>query len=188
MLPYRNPLGYKSLLTWKQACEIFELTERFCATLPTKNPKTGQYTTDLKDQMIRSARSGVRNIEEGFSRSTTKEYISFLGFSKGSLEELLGDFNYCLRESLGDRKMAERAVFLLKGEGKMLHNQTLSLQDKMIRDKTLSANDAARLILEKQRIRQEQGDKWLAEQIRMDKEKQAKNQQTNPPDPKNPSP
>lgn len=91
-LPYRNPLGYKNLRTWQQANEILELTEEFVATLPKHHPKTGQKMSDVSDHMLRSARSVIRNIEEGFKRITTKEYVSFLGFSSGSLEELLGDF------------------------------------------------------------------------------------------------
>lgn len=45
-----------------------------------------------------SARSVQRNIEEGFKRATTKEYIEFLGFSRASLEELKGDFEELKRE------------------------------------------------------------------------------------------
>jgi hypothetical protein len=41
--------------------------------------------------MSRSARSGTKNIVEGFKRNTTKEYFDFLGFSIGSIEELKDD-------------------------------------------------------------------------------------------------
>lgn len=34
------------------------------------------------------ARSVKRNIEEGWKRSTTSEFLQFLGYSQGSLEEL----------------------------------------------------------------------------------------------------
>lgn len=137
----RNPLGYKNLLTWKQANEIFELTEKFVATLPKKHPKTGQDLASVADHMLRSGRSGIRNIEEGFSRTSTKEYISFLGFSKGSLEELLGDFLYCQKAGIGDQKICERAIYLLKGEGKMLHNQIESLKKKMAEEGGVSVNE-----------------------------------------------
>lgn len=137
----RNPLGYKNLLTWRQSNEIFELTEEFVKTLPKYHPETGQKSFDTADHMLRSARSVVRNIEEGFSRATTKEYVTFLGFSKGSLEELLNDFEYCRRSKLGDEKLADRAIFLCKGEGKMLHNQMEALEKKRAEDGAVSSNE-----------------------------------------------
>jgi len=108
MRPYKNPLGYRQLRTWRQANEIFELVERIAASFPRRHPITGQYLTDLKDQIVRSARSVVRNIEEGFARTTTHEYIRFLGYSEGSLEELLGDLEYCLKGDLGETKAVSR--------------------------------------------------------------------------------
>jgi len=44
-----------------------------------------------KSQVDDAARSVVRNIEEGYKRSTTSEYLQFLGYSQGSLEEVKGD-------------------------------------------------------------------------------------------------
>ncbi|MDO8512776.1 MAG: four helix bundle protein [bacterium] len=44
-----------------------------------------------KAQLDDAARSVVRNIEEGYKRATTKEYIDFIGYSQGSLEEVKGD-------------------------------------------------------------------------------------------------
>jgi hypothetical protein len=41
--------------------------------------------------MDRSARSVKQNIVEGWLRNSTKEYLSFLGFSAGALAELLED-------------------------------------------------------------------------------------------------
>jgi len=165
----RNSLGYKNLRTWQQAQEIFELTEKFVQTLPKYHPETHQRTMDTADHMLRSARSGVRNIEEGFSRATTKEYVAFLGFSKGSLEELLGDFEYCRKNHLGDEKIADRAIFLLKGEGKMLHRQMESLEQKRIDDGAVSANEKIVKIRRKEARIAEDFDKYLEEIIRKSK-------------------
>ena len=41
------------------------------------------------------ARSVKRNIEEGWKRPTTAEYLQFLGYSQASLEELRGDVRDC---------------------------------------------------------------------------------------------
>jgi len=180
MLPYKNPQGYKQLRTWQQAKEILELTEEFCATFPTKDLRTGQYLTDLKDQMLRSARSVIRNIEEGFVRTTTKEYISFLGFSKGSLEELLRDFEHCIAKGdkgqatkgddgsrgdvgIGNQEMSEKGFCLCKGESTMLHRQIQALETKMAREKTMSREDMARLALKKQAEHHREANRWLTE-------------------------
>ncbi len=89
----RKPEGYKDLLVYKKAAEIQSLTLKLTDLFP--KTKT---LLSLKDQMDRSARSGTKNIIEGWKRNTTREYFQFLGFSIGSLEELKDD---CKDISLG---------------------------------------------------------------------------------------
>jgi len=161
MLSHRNPLGYRTLRTWTQANELFELTEKFVTTFPQRHPITGQYLTDLKDQMIRSARSVVRNIEEGYLRTSTKEYISFLGFSLGSLEELIGDLKYCQKGGIGDGRWASEGIAKGVGEAKMLNSQIKSLEEKTFREKTASQNDMARKSIDESKRREETFDKYL---------------------------
>ena len=43
----------------------------------------------LKDQMKRSCGSIMDNIAEGYGRGNSKEFITFLGYSKGSCTELM---------------------------------------------------------------------------------------------------
>jgi four helix bundle protein len=83
----RNPLGYKVLRTYQQGEEIYELTKKF----------TVLYLHPIKDSrlighMNDSGRSIPRNIAEGYGRNNTKQYYEFLGFSFGSLLELLEDY------------------------------------------------------------------------------------------------
>jgi len=52
----------------------------------------------LAAQLDDAARSVKRNIEEGFKRPTTKEYLIFLGYSQASLEEVKGDIRDCLTD------------------------------------------------------------------------------------------
>jgi len=163
MLSHRNPLGYRSLRTWQQANELFKLTEKFVATLPLRHPETNQYLTDLKDQMVRSARSVVRNIEEGYNRTSTREYISFLGFSAGSLEELIADFKYCQRGHLGDDKWASKGIQMGVGEAKMLDAQIKSLEEKTFLEKTVSQNDMIRRSMSEQKKKEEGFDAYLVE-------------------------
>lgn len=65
------------------------LIRKFTSTLPLFSSKGSEHR--LKAQLDDAARSVVANIEEGFKRPTTKEYLEFLGFSEGSLEEVKGD-------------------------------------------------------------------------------------------------
>lgn len=129
----RNPLGYKNLLTHRQAGQILEKTKEIVASFPKFHPKTHQSLYRLINHMIDSARSIQRNIEEGFKRATTQQYIEFLGFSEGSLAELRGDYQDCLKSSLIDSSTYQEMENLLRGEDVMLGRQIQSLEKK-IRD------------------------------------------------------
>lgn len=128
--PRRNPLGYKNLLSWQQACQIYDLTKEFAATLPKIHPKTGQSMYRLVNHMVDSARSVKRNIEEGHRRQYTHEYIQFLGYSLGSLEELNGDYEDCRKDKIGNQEIIKKVLPLLHGEDKLLCRQRESLERK----------------------------------------------------------
>lgn len=81
---WKDPEGYRDLLPWSNAVLLRHLVRITTSSLP---PKEFRRKTQLDD----AARSMVRNIEEGFKRPTTKEYLDFLGFSQASLEEGKGD-------------------------------------------------------------------------------------------------
>lgn len=134
----RNPLGFKNLLTWQQASTIYKKTKILASRLPRFHPKTGQFMNRLIDHLVDSARSVKRNIEEGYKRTTTGEYIKFLGFSLGSLEELHGDFMDLEEDIKGNSKgfpgvsMGEvgELIRLCRGEDKMLNNQIKGLEKR----------------------------------------------------------
>ena len=76
--------GYIHLVAWANAC----LLRVFCRILADRLPDSEKRTKPhLKD----SGRSVIANIEEGYRRPTTMEYITFIGYSQGSLEEIKGD-------------------------------------------------------------------------------------------------
>lgn len=54
----------------------------------------------FKNQIDDAARSVVANIEEGFTRPTTSEYLKFLGFSQASLTEVKGDIQRARQDGL----------------------------------------------------------------------------------------
>lgn len=82
----RNPLGYKVLRTYQQGEEVYELVKVFTASYlhPIADSRLIAHMND-------SGRSIPRNIAEGYGRNNTKQYYEFLGFSFGSLLELLED-------------------------------------------------------------------------------------------------
>jgi len=74
---------FEDLICWQKAREfcktVYRLThgERFAAD------------TSLVDQSRRSSVSVMANIAEGFGRGTQGEFVTFLGYSLGSLNETL---------------------------------------------------------------------------------------------------
>jgi len=88
---------YKYLLTYRYSVVVHDLTDEFCKGYISKFSRT-------YDQMIQGARSGKQCIVEAVGQSDTskKGEIKLLGVSKGSIEELITDFEDFLRQ----RKLA----------------------------------------------------------------------------------
>ena len=89
---WTDPEGYRYLVPWSNATLL-----RFLVRLMTNELPKSEYRR--KAQVDDAARSVVRNIEEGYKRATTSEYLQFIGYSQGSLEEVKGD----IRELTEDR-------------------------------------------------------------------------------------
>lgn len=88
-----TPNGYIHLVAWSNASLLRILVVRFTLTL-----HKSQYRRRI--QVDDAARSTVANIEEGFARPTTSEYLNFLGFSQASLIEVKGDVQRSLQDGL----------------------------------------------------------------------------------------
>lgn len=87
-----KPPGHKKLFTFWYSVLIYDLTVKFC----------NQWTKSwkLKEQMIGAARSGKQNIVEGSQVMNTslKIAIKLTNTAKGSIEELLGDYEDFARQ------------------------------------------------------------------------------------------
>lgn len=103
---WKDPTGYRFLAPWSNAVLLRILVRKLTETFPKSEYRR-------KAQMDDAIRSVVRNVEEGFKRSTTKEYIQFIGYSQGSLEEVKGDVRDCLE----DKALASRSASSLMGLG-----------------------------------------------------------------------
>src|SRR3989344_3731853 len=83
--------GYIFLVAWSNASLLRILNRKFTDSLPKSEYR-------LKAQSDDSCRSVIANIEEGFARQTTSEYINFLGYSRASLIEEKGDVQRSLQD------------------------------------------------------------------------------------------
>lgn len=81
---WQDPEGYRYLISWSNAVLLRFLIRKFTSALPKSEYRR-------KTQADDASRSHIRNIEEGFKRPTTAEYLTFLGYSQASLEEVKGD-------------------------------------------------------------------------------------------------
>ena len=103
---WTDPEGYKYLVQWSNSVLLRYFIRRFTESLPKSEYRR-------KSQVDDAARSVVRNIEEGFKRTTTGEYLQFIGYSQGSLEEVKGD----VRELAEDKFLGSKPGSSLAGIG-----------------------------------------------------------------------
>src|SRR6266852_5105038 len=86
---------------YKIAREFRKRTYHFLNHLPPEE----RYA--LVNQMRRAAVSATNNIAEGHGRWHYQENIRFCRISRGSVDELIDDFNTCLDEGYGDKSLVE---------------------------------------------------------------------------------
>lgn len=91
---------------------------------------TGRFSKDygLKDQIQRASVSVMSNIVEGYERDNNKEFIKFLGYSKGSI----GEVRSLLYVALDNQYFAEPKFNELK-EQCILISQQISNFEKYLR-------------------------------------------------------
>jgi len=87
--------GYRKLKSYQTAEIIYDLTVKFC------NNYKSYLTYKTYEQMTGAARSGKQNIAEASMNSGTSKKIELklVGIARGSLEELLLDFEDFLRQN-----------------------------------------------------------------------------------------
>ena len=83
--------GYKSLPFYQQTEAIYDFTVEFCQ-------RYIDFKSRTKDQMVQAARSGKQNIAEGYLQKSTESRLKLLAVARGSLEELLNDYQDFLRQ------------------------------------------------------------------------------------------
>jgi four helix bundle protein len=84
--------GYRSLLSYRKAEVVYDITFRFCQRFLGRGDRT-------VDQMVQAARSGKQNIAEGSQAAgtSTETEIKLTSVARSSLEELRLDYEDFLR-------------------------------------------------------------------------------------------
>jgi len=126
---WKNPEGYRYLVQWSNTVLLRHFVREFTSALPKSEYRR-------KVQIDDAARSVVRNIEEGYKRATTKEYLDFLGYSQGSLEEVKGD----IRELTEDDFLSSRHGSTLEGIGINLGDFNKALKEDKGKYRTIQDN------------------------------------------------
>lgn len=178
----RNPLGYKVLRTYQQGEEIYELVKKFTALYlhPIQDSRLISHMND-------SARSVPRNIAEGYGRNNTKQYCEFLGFSFGSLLELLED---CFelekeikgglrktRDNEGALRDLSKIIKLCMGEKTMLKNQLERVEVMAKEQGLVSQNQMIAKMMAENRRKEREFNQWLKGML--DKNRRGKNEKEN---------
>jgi len=115
---WQDPEGFRYLFPWSNLVLLRHLIRLLTSQLPKSEFRR-------KTQLDDAGRSSVRNLEEGWKRPTTKEYLEFLGFTQASLEEVKGD----IRELTDDGFLKTVPGSSLTKIGIDLKNFNLSLRE-----------------------------------------------------------
>lgn len=176
----RNPLGYKVLRTFQQGEEVYELTKKFTASYlhPIADSRLIGHLND-------SARSVPRNIAEGYGRNNTKQYCEFMGFSFGSLLELLEDCFALEKEIKGGQRRTKdndgalrdlsKIIKLCMGEKTMLKKQMEQIEAMAGEQGLATQNQRAGRILENQRRKEKEFDQWIKKKLDESRKREQKN-------------
>jgi four helix bundle protein len=116
--------SYQDLEVWNRAMDLAEMTAYLVKKLPVEEKFA------LSDQMRRAAVSIPSNIAEGQSRGSTKDFIKFLYFARGSNSELCTQFFLTVRMGYFTKEQIAPAVSLCNRVGQMLTSYIASLRSK----------------------------------------------------------
>lgn len=120
--------SYMDLKVYHIAIDLSAIIYRMTQNMPIEEKFS------LRDQMRRAVVSISSNIAEGNCRGSTKEYIRFLYFAKGSNAEV--HTQLLIGQAIGyfDPKQTEYAVNMCVSIGKMLSSLIAVLKEKDTRE------------------------------------------------------
>jgi four helix bundle protein len=129
----------KKVIHFFEDLEVYKLARKFSDKvnqLIKKLPNIEEF--NLKSQMRRAKLSATNNIAEGFGRYHYQENIQFCRQSRGSICELIDDFNECYANGYIDQNETDQ----LKSEAyhliKVLNGYIASIKRLKARDQSAS--------------------------------------------------
>jgi four helix bundle protein len=118
MAPVRT---FRDLIAWQRAMSLAELLYREARQMPPEE----KY--ELTGQMKRAAVSVPSNIAEGFGRQSRPDFRKFLRVARGSLNELMTQYELALR--LGMLQPGEQVLDLMAETDRVLQGLINSLRE-----------------------------------------------------------
>jgi four helix bundle protein len=106
--------SFRKLAVWQRSIELTIAVYQLTATFP-DSERFG-----LTSQMRRAAVSVASNIAEGYGRSTTGEYLQFLGHARGSNSEIETQIVISKALNFGSDTMLQSTEGLCREVGRML--------------------------------------------------------------------
>jgi four helix bundle protein len=106
--------SFRNLTVWQRSIELTTAVYRLTSSFP-DSERFG-----LSNQMRRAAVSVASNIAEGYGRSTTGEYVQFLGHARGSNSELETQIVISKALGFGSEQMLQTSEELCSEVGRML--------------------------------------------------------------------
>ena len=119
-------MNYKELIVWQLGMRLATVIYK---NITPKLPEIERY--GLADQMRRAAVSIPSNIAEGHARESTKEYIKFLTYAKGSLAELQTQLFLSVEIQYLSEAETQTALELSYDLMKKLNKLLIALKDKI---------------------------------------------------------
>lgn len=118
---------FEDLDVWKKSRQICDEIYKLTSVKP--------FATDyeLKNQILKSSGSVMDNIAEGFERGSKGEFITFLGYSKGSAGEVRSQLYRALDRKYLDQKDADILLSEISEISKMLSGFIQYLNTSTIR-------------------------------------------------------
>lgn len=114
--------NYKDLIVWQKSMdlvvEIYEAVQKL--------PQSERF--ELSSQIRRAAVSIPRNIAEGQSRNSVKEFKNFLGIARGSVSELETQLLLAIRINLLTESDVQKCLSLIDEIQRMLSALLNNLQ------------------------------------------------------------
>jgi four helix bundle protein len=106
--------SFKDLVVWQRAIQLTVAVYNLTSSFPSSEQ------SGLTNQMRRASVSVASNIAEGYGRSTTGEYLQFLGHARGSNCELQTQLVIAKALSFGSEESLQQADSLSGEVSRML--------------------------------------------------------------------